>query len=193
MNFLKTLFGLKPAPAKDAPAHSRNTDQTKESRDGQSSRSYRIGDRVRFQDHGCGIAEPSATGYAEPVLLQERGREGTITKFNDRGFPIVRWDAGIYRISRGIGEGARPLVKGSVQLEAFETGIHPDWIAPANEPLRKPANEPPLDIGTIADPGSFECKRCKKVGSHRRVSDQYAGDLWVCPSCGYKTMRHGGM
>lgn len=48
---------------------------------------------------------------------------------------------------------------------------------------------PPFDSAAAADPSTFECKRCHKVSSHRRASDQYAGDLWICPSCGYKTPR----
>ena len=38
----------------------------------------------------------------------------------------------------------------------------------------------------------FECKRCHTASSHRRVSDQYAGDLWVCPLCGCKSYRPTG-
>lgn len=54
-----------------------------------------------------------------------------------------------------------------------------------NEPICPTcsANTSPKSAGT------FECQRCHNVGSHRRVSDQYAGDLWVCSSCGYKTPR----
>ena len=156
MNFLKKLFGMKEC--------------------------YRIGDRIRIKNTGHGTVKPSETGYSEPVLLEEKGREGTIIKFKDGGIPIVKWDAGVYRTSHG-----------TVQLAAFEASIHPDWIAPASEPLPESDSEPALDIAAVADPSSFECKRCHKVGSHRRVSDQYAGDLWVCPSCGYKTPRPLGI
>jgi predicted RNA-binding Zn-ribbon protein involved in translation (DUF1610 family) len=43
--------------------------------------------------------------------------------------------------------------------------------------------------GGKADADTFECNRCHKVSSHRRASDPYAGNLWICPSCGYKTPR----
>jgi hypothetical protein len=36
----------------------------------------------------------------------------------------------------------------------------------------------------------FECSRCRKTQQHTRTSDQYAGNLWVCPSCGYKSARY---
>lgn len=35
----------------------------------------------------------------------------------------------------------------------------------------------------------FECKKCGKVSDHRPLDDQYAGKLWVCKSCGWKTIR----
>jgi hypothetical protein len=63
----------------------------------------------------------------------------------------------------------------------------------ADAPLPPSVEEPRLDAGTVADSSYFECKQCHNVGAHERVSDQYAGDLWICPSCGYKTIRQGGM
>jgi predicted RNA-binding Zn-ribbon protein involved in translation (DUF1610 family) len=54
------------------------------------------------------------------------------------------------------------------------------------------AEAPPIP-GQSGDPATFQCERCRKTDSHRRVTDQYAGDLWVCPSCGYKTYRAKGL
>ncbi len=34
-----------------------------------------------------------------------------------------------------------------------------------------------------------KCKNCNKTTEHTRFSDQYAGELWVCESCGHKTIR----
>ena len=38
--------------------------------------------------------------------------------------------------------------------------------------------------------GTFECSRCHETLSHSRITDQYAGNLWVCPGCAYKTPRY---
>ena len=35
----------------------------------------------------------------------------------------------------------------------------------------------------------FKCEKCHKVTSHGRISDHFAGELWLCNSCGYKTIR----
>lgn len=39
------------------------------------------------------------------------------------------------------------------------------------------------------NPSVFKCEKCGKTTDHSRVNDQYAGELWLCGSCGYKTMR----
>ena len=33
------------------------------------------------------------------------------------------------------------------------------------------------------------CAKCTKTTDHSRTTDQYAGELWICNSCGYKTAR----
>ena len=88
--------------------------------------------------------------------------------------------------------------KGTVHLDAFEHGINADWIEP-NVPSVNPSQpERTTSSGrryihqsvSDGDTSMFECERCNKAGSHRRTTDQYAGDLWLCPSCGYKTGRY---
>lgn len=39
------------------------------------------------------------------------------------------------------------------------------------------------------NPSTFKCENCGKVTDHSRLNDQYAGELWQCESCGYKTSR----
>jgi hypothetical protein len=166
---------------------------------------YQIGDRVRFKNDGPITAKPAQTGYSEPVILEQKGREGTIVRFHSEGVPIVKWDAGTYRVYRDMQstpEGIKVWDKGTVELDAFENGIHPDWIEVSVAPRETRDRD---QVGSArrngythrssndGDPSMFTCERCRKTGSHRRVTDQYAGDLWVCASCGYKTMRPKGL
>jgi len=36
---------------------------------------------------------------------------------------------------------------------------------------------------------NFRCEKCGQTGEHRRLNDQYAGELWQCRFCGWKTIR----
>jgi predicted RNA-binding Zn-ribbon protein involved in translation (DUF1610 family) len=45
------------------------------------------------------------------------------------------------------------------------------------------------DRGFGSSASEFMCKRCRKATDHSSYTDQYAGRLWVCVSCGYKTPR----
>lgn len=179
MGFWKSVFGSKPGhPSQPA---------------------YQIGDRVRFKNDGPTTAKAEHTGHREPVLLEQKGREGTIVALSGDGIPVgipvVKWDSGEYRVHAGM-EDTKIWYRGTVHLDAFQCGIHPDWIEPSSTaPASASSGASAYTHVNIlnADPSKFECERCHKTNPHRRVSDQYAGDLWICASCGYKTARSKGL
>jgi hypothetical protein len=41
----------------------------------------------------------------------------------------------------------------------------------------------------MSSPSVFKCEKCKKATDHSRINDPYAGELWQCVSCGWKTIR----
>lgn len=181
MGFWKSIFGSRIGGRPSQPA-------------------YQVGDRVRIKNDGPGTAKTEFTGHPEPVILEQKGRQGTVVDLPSDGIPVVKWDGGEYRVHAGM-EDKTIWYKGTVHLEAFQSRMHPDWIEASVTPLGSTSPDGASSGGSgyshvsllNADPSKFECERCHNTNPHRRVSDQYAGDLWICASCGYKTARSKGL
>lgn len=164
-----------------------------------SQSAYQIGDRIRFKNDGPGTAKAELTGHPEPVILVQKGREGTIVELPSDGIPVVKWDGGEYRVYAGM-EDKQIWYRGTVHLQAFQCSTHPDRIEPSTS-LGSTTLDGASSVGSDythinvldVDPSKFECERCHNTDTHQRVSDQYAGDLWICASCGYKTPRSKGL
>jgi hypothetical protein len=83
----------------------------------------------------------------------------------------------------------------SIWIKGFSDGVEDSSYK--GDPLCARAVRPARTASGTQDPpaaggidGAFECSRCGKTQGHAKAADRYAGDLWVCSGCGYKTARY---